>query len=236
MADKHIPLLGEYLDAALIVGAEVIVAESQMQPGEKTQRIRVTVTPTIPARFGEDRIEATFRYYSRTVAEPDESRRRFGTALAQWHSLTNPSAPFLVTRRTRIVADEIKPALTAEEWAHVKDGDDDTLGLHPFIVGVDGHGHAGFNAEGILHVASGDEAYIEGRRHGIAAFALYGQPFGFTRNDWATLTAVAELLETMAASELFRQGDLGADAYSCRSIADRIAALLPPRDANPAGS
>jgi hypothetical protein len=49
----------------------------------------------------------------------------------------------------------------------------------------------------------------------LAAFALWGQPFGFTREDVAALERAAEAL-----------GDDRAAAV--RSLADRIGALLPP--------
>jgi len=52
----------------------------------------------------------------------------------------------------------------------------------------------------------------------LAAFALMDQPFGFTQKDVAALRRVAELP---------KQEDKSA-ALALRSLADRIAALLPP--------
>jgi hypothetical protein len=83
------------------------------------------------------------------------------------------------------------------------------------------------------------------KRHGLAALCLYGQPFGFTQEDVAELRDVAESWEQEAAISDEHQGGAGArdddrgmwgkNAEACRrraainrSIADRLAALLPP--------
>jgi hypothetical protein len=67
-----------------------------------------------------------------------------------------------------------------------------------------------------LHVGN---ALIDPRldRHALAALALHGQPFGFTHED------VDELREAYEADPLL----VGRDVLD---IADRIAALLPPRE------
>ena len=62
-----------------------------------------------------------------------------------------------------------------------------------------------------------------GGRHAIAATALHGQPFGFTREDVALLREHFTWDVTCDVSE-------GA-ARSGTSLADRIEALLPPEDA-----
>ena len=55
-------------------------------------------------------------------------------------------------------------------------------------------------------------------RQAIAARALYGESFGFTRADVALLRVLAD-----------RDGETGAYTRSTiRELADRIAALLPP--------
>lgn len=62
------------------------------------------------------------------------------------------------------------------------------------------------------------------RRHALAALALHGQPFGFTWGDVDWIRA--------AAGQLLDEFDrLRADhATGLNAIADRIAALLPPRE------
>lgn len=56
--------------------------------------------------------------------------------------------------------------------------------------------------------------------HALAALALYGQPFGFTREDVVLVRVVAEEWS----------GDMSISGYTARlnSIAKRIEALLPP--------
>lgn len=54
-------------------------------------------------------------------------------------------------------------------------------------------------------------------RHALAALALHGQPYGFTRDDVRSLRAAAEMLG-------------GVSERSLLSVASRVAALLPPQD------
>ena len=58
--------------------------------------------------------------------------------------------------------------------------------------------------------------YTPPSRHGLAALALHEQPFGFT---WGNV----DLLRTVA------EDSPAAHAERLRELADRIAALLPPR-------
>lgn len=62
-------------------------------------------------------------------------------------------------------------------------------------------------------------------RQGLAAFCLYGQPFGFTREDVKVLKEVAEYETNLAYDDLRH-----ADAWVAPMLllADRIEALLPP--------
>jgi hypothetical protein len=62
----------------------------------------------------------------------------------------------------------------------------------------------------------------ESAGHVAAALALYGEPFGFTREDLTALRDAAEELGAMSDSYDARL------AAPLRSIAARIAALLPP--------
>lgn len=93
------------------------------------------------------------------------------------------------------MADEIKPAMTPEQWKQARR-------YPPGVV-------YGFSGE--------DEGVMD--RHRMAALCLYGQPFGFTRED------VAQLHDWAYGCEEY--GDRRSVPI-LRSLAARIAALLPP--------
>ena len=107
-----------------------------------------------------------------------------------------------------------KPALTPEEWK--------------FLLYADSYDHplAGPNCEHVpedICIWSGEHVLeidheMPRQPHQVAAFLLHGQPFGFT---WADV-------------DLLRDADFHParlrDGDACDNIADRIAALLPPRD------
>lgn len=76
---------------------------------------------------------------------------------------------------------EIKPALTAEEWARAADG----WFYHDEGVGLCGRGGR-FASE-----------------HGVAALMLHGQPFGFTRQDVEALRYYATQLGHEPLGQLF---------------------------------
>lgn len=96
----------------------------------------------------------------------------------------------------------MKPALTAEEWAKLDLYED--------------WGHEDCEicdrARHWRHLGSAE-------RHELAALCLYGQPFGFTRED---VTALA-----VAADELMIDNDVQT-AICIEDIRQRIEALLPP--------
>ena len=87
------------------------------------------------------------------------------------------------------MTDRISPALTPEEWA-------DVLAVGACVA--------------LTHAKT---------RKAEAAILLYGQPFGFTREDVVMLRCVEVVC---------RRESLVEPASSMASLADRIAALLPP--------
>ena len=91
----------------------------------------------------------------------------------------------------------MKPALTKEEWRKYA----------PWILTASASDRD-LNIEACLHSFG---------QHGAAAIALYGQSFGFTRED-------VEVLRTL---------DAHSDVYDERvyGVIQRIEALLPPEDA-----
>lgn len=96
-------------------------------------------------------------------------------------------------------SDEVKPALTAEEWPR-----------GPGVFGWD---------DGSVFIAYRDEQPSVERPHAVAAVLLHGQPYGFTRED-------VEQLRKLAIRDSRTYGP-PEDHFGWR-IAARIAALLPP--------
>jgi len=100
----------------------------------------------------------------------------------------------------------MKPALTAEEWA----------------VFLDAEPHAIYqwgNAPYSVAYPNGDRWVLDGEwtRHELAAKALHGQPFGFTRED-------IDVLDTA----IMYDPTTGRHGMALGAIRDRIEALLPP--------
>lgn len=115
------------------------------------------------------------------------------------------------------MSDEIKNALTPEEWAQKLVKRDEVW--------------AELSTEGDVEVYRWPSADWNPRadappalRHALAALCLYGQPFGFTREDVEGLSRRAENEEDVS----HMMGGRGAS--SLRSLATRIAALLPPEE------
>jgi hypothetical protein len=111
----------------------------------------------------------------------------------------------------------VKPALTPEEWQERQEYDP-------------AHGDWGHEDCEVCELA---RRWFAGaspaERHAAAARALHGQPFGFT---WE----MVDLLRKIA-DEMHEAINAGADApmvsetgVDVGTIADRIAALLPPRE------
>jgi hypothetical protein len=107
------------------------------------------------------------------------------------------------------MSEGVRPALTPEQWAAQlwESGSEDPIQSGP---------------EGVF---VGDCVSVGGvetpaARHAIAALALHGESFGFT---WADV----DLLRTLADNHADRLEGYGVPH---RDLADRIAALLPPRE------
>ena len=117
------------------------------------------------------------------------------------------------------MADEIPPALTPDEWAtgnvdRREPGRGDmrarmTSGLELFV----GWEESGDDAWQVFIPPAG--------LHALAALALHGQPFGFTRADVEMLRGIAESDYTG------EHGMVGPGAAVLR-LAAKLAALLPP--------
>jgi hypothetical protein len=114
----------------------------------------------------------------------------------------------------------IKPALTPVEWAygtveqvsratydHVRGGEADHVGQLVFT---------DYPGTGPIY-----------NPHGVAALCLHEQPFGFRREDVATLRANCAGFK-MVADAAGAPGSVGAEIAKLLDIADRIEALLPP--------
>lgn len=108
---------------------------------------------------------------------------------------------------------EIRPALTDTEWRTVckaSEAGSESVGLTTYgaVYCEDGSLTKGF--------AAIEQPMM---RHALAALALYGQPFGFTREDIAMVrggaVAMDERNDTEGRDHLLR-------------LAERIEALLPP--------
>ena len=129
--------------------------------------------------------------------------------------------------------EQIKPALTAEEWAlwvqHRRAGKDsgwfdsrlsEREEMRLFVDERDGV----FRVNGDWGVSdAGPQGINIEERHALAALALHGQPFGFTPDDLNTLYLAAEAIEVT--------GPIipsAAIVDRLARLADRINALLPP--------
>lgn len=99
---------------------------------------------------------------------------------------------------------EVKPALTPQEWLKYAPLDR-TLSHH-------------------VPAVANDNA------HGAAALALHGQPYGFTWDDHDELVDSAHEIERDCGPPEFLVPERKRQVDALRSLAARIAALLPPRD------
>ncbi len=124
---------------------------------------------------------------------------------------------------------DIEPALTPEEWAakwitiQAKGYDSARNGAAEIKWGENGfylteHEHDRY---GVF-----DEPRM---LHKVAAIALHGQPFGFTREDVALIRMESEAIRD-AQSDEYRNQEAIDRAAKLASLADRIESLLPPEE------
>lgn len=134
-------------------------------------------------------------------------------AVRMWSTVSEFHAFNLRFMRGLRMLKEIKPALSAEQWE---------------TQSIDG---VGATAE-CLNVGDGfDSVTFSGeRRHALAALALHGQPFGFTHEDVALLRKLDRANDYTPHDEfgIIDEQMTGDETQRLRSLAKRIAALLPP--------
>jgi hypothetical protein len=107
------------------------------------------------------------------------------------------------------VSEEIRAALTEQEWANKSH----EIWANPPIVAS--------AEDGALVFDMGDSMLCvrDEHRQQVAALALYGQPYGFT---W-------EMADALAYAYSFIGSDMPTTRAAAAKAIDRIAALLPPR-------
>jgi hypothetical protein len=112
----------------------------------------------------------------------------------------------------------MKPALTPEEWKEWRRGRvSDRIEGRTFFVASD----------------CGGEPYaeeVELDAHETAAKCLYGQPFGFTREDVLRLRAHAKWYDEQTQGVVYACPIEDIPSWQLRDMAERIAALLPPEE------
>ena len=126
------------------------------------------------------------------------------------------------------MTEPIAPALTAAEWAALESQEHDVrlFRHHPrtdelLEVGLDCWDY-------------GSSTDKPADRHAIAALALHGQPFGFTRADVALVRGVIADVDHGHGDGCFRGPCCCKDRMGrLFSLADRIEALLPPEAGTP---
>lgn len=116
------------------------------------------------------------------------------------------------------MGDEIKPAMTAEEWRRLEtapmEQPDPEEWSDPLEGGVRLYG------DEVRVYAEGGFRYEIADRHKAAALCLHGQTFGFSWEDVDELRLQSRCLP----------GRLWQVSDHYNDLADRIAALLPPRE------
>ncbi len=134
------------------------------------------------------------------------------------------------------MSDEITPALTPEEWAELADG-------YIWILQENGLSATLYGDGRLMLTTPTDSDALAERRHALAALCLVGQPFGFTHDDADLCRSVASEIVLGLKDLQVRIGDPLRDeeqdsscdllALRLRSLASRIASLLPPPSPGP---
>ena len=114
------------------------------------------------------------------------------------------------------MTEDINPAMTPEQWAAITRGE---WAILPEVVLTT----ASEGQIAIAHPIDDDIVQVGECRLALAALCLYGQPFGFT---WGDVDALVSLADD-AADKPWHDAHYHASALA--SIAQRITALLPPR-------
>lgn len=124
------------------------------------------------------------------------------------------------------MADEIRPALTVEEWRRhwfERQGSVNRTQVH-FGGDRAGDGFFALTPDG----PTGSAVVVNSASlHAVAAVALHGQPFGFTHADVDLLLNAAVAIEARMDKWNLIETE---KPPRLRELADRIAALLPPRE------
>ncbi len=135
-------------------------------------------------------------------------------------------------------AQEVKPALTPEEWARTEKQEDRTVIVHMKPALTPDEWAGGETAwpivalqttkdgpvrvwDGITEAESESVEVPDKYRHALAALCLHDQLFGFTREDVEWLRLMVLDMKDLRAP---------ANARKSADLADRIEALLPPHD------
>ena len=119
------------------------------------------------------------------------------------------------------VSEKIQPALSEQEWAAAL--------AHRYGTADYAQGITEYAIRAVQHI-SGDE---KRRPHVVAALCLHGEPFGFTWEDVATIRANCDGFQYVARTT---GANLDGEVDKLLNIADRIAALLPPRESGEGAS
>lgn len=192
-----------------------------------TDEATITETPTPTCQLGGFR-GATLCISTNgrpTCREVGRCASVAGTTLATT-SPPNGGAQEVVDENAQALSREPKPALSPDEWEAwmASDETDRECARLEYCVGLRGDGMAV------------DGRYRREERHALAALCLYQQPFGFTHEDVA-------LLDRLNRDNDWQPGDARGvidtsitpeDTLRLRSLASRIASLLPPTGAKPA--
>lgn len=132
-------------------------------------------------------------------------------------AIRNGGVPSTEITAPHTLSTKIEPALTAEEWHRALSVDYDIV------------------REDDARWSLADERLqrTNSDYHGTAALALYGQPFGFTREDVTDMRIIAESVGRAYVPPTSPEAELANDVFAgigkrLSSIAARIEALLPP--------